>query len=633
MPPEESQSRMPAAAEPAPVRRGALSALLEDLARAPRPALEEMAPALRPGQTLGRYEILREIGRGGFGVVYEARDRELNRVVAVKTVRARRHDPQQASTLKQEAEAAAQLNHPNIVTLHDAGQDGGVAYLVMERLHGETLEARMERGPLPPPEAVRIAAEVARGLAHAHAAGVLHRDLKPSNVLLTSDGAAKILDFGLSRLFGSGSGEAGGTPGYMAPEQWRGEADDERTDLFALGVILHQMLTGRLPYQVTEGRSAALDPGPPPPLDGLPREVRPFLGRALSREPEGRPRNARAALETLLEAERALATRAAPHRRGLLWAAAAAVVLLLAGAAALRLSAQRPAPAPIPVAVADFANETGQPDLNGLSGMLITSLEQSRHLRVLTRARMFDLLRQMGKEPAARLDEVLGRELGRKAGVQALVLATIRRFDDVYAIEMQVLDPATDQYLFALKEQGTGKSSIPGLIDRLSELTRQRLREAPGEVAASRVKVAEATTASLEAYEHYFRGQQLEERTRYEEAMAEYHTALASDPSFALAHYRMAYLGEFTGLEAPERQKHIQAALANSGKVGEKERILIRAWQAHMEKRNDEAHRIYAQAVEAWPQEKEVLYMAGDLYFHEGQTEKARPLFDRALQL
>ena len=633
VPPEESQPRVPAGGGTVPVRRGALSALLEDLARAPRPALEEMTPALRPGQTLGRYEILREIGRGGFGVVYEARDRELNRVVAVKTVRARRHDPQQAAMLKQEAEAAAQLNHPNIVTLHDAGQEGGTAFLVMERLHGETLEARLERGPLAPREGVRIAAEVARGLAHAHAAGVLHRDLKPSNVLLTTDGAAKILDFGLSRLFGSGSGEAGGTPGYMAPEQWRGEPDDERTDLFALGVMLHQMLAGRLPYEVKEGRSAALDPGPPPPLDALPREVRPFMGRALSREPAGRPRNARAALESLLEAERALAGRRGPPRRHLLWAAAAGLALALAAAGALQLRAPSAPPARIPVAVADFANETGDPDLNGLSGMLITSLEQSRHLQVLTRARMFDLLRQMGKEPAVRLDEVLGRELGRKAGVQALVLATIRRFDQVYAIEMQVLDPATDQYLFAVKEQGVGKASIPGLIDRLSEQTRQRLREAPADVEASRVRVAEATTASLEAYEHYFRGQQREERTRYEEAMSEYQAAVAADPRFALAHYRIAYLGEFTGLEAPERREHIAAAVANSGRVGEKERLLIRAWRAHMEGRNEEAHQLYAQAVEAWPLEKDVLYMAADLYFHEGQIEKAQPLFERALQL
>ena len=637
MRPGSDQPSGPVSATPgsAPARPGALSALLADLARAPRQAFEEIAPPLQPGQRLGRYEILREIGRGGFGVVYEAKDHELGRLVALKTVRLRRQDPQTESMLREEAEAAAQLNHPNIVTLHDAGQVDGVTFLVMERLHGETLEMRLERGPLQPVEAVRVAAEVARGLAHAHAAGVLHRDLKPSNVVLTTDGAVKILDFGLSRVFGSGSGKEGGTPGYMAPEQWRGEGDDQRTDLFALGVMLHEMLAGRLPYEVREGRSAALDPGPAPPLDGLPREVRGFLGQALTREPAGRLRTARAALESLLAAQRTLAGRSARRRRRLLWAAAAAAVAVaLGGAALLRLRAPRGGPLDrIPVAVADFANETGQADLNGLSGMLITSLEQSRHLQVLSRARMFDLLRQMGKEPAARIDEVLGRELGRRAGVRALLLATIRRFDEVYAIELQVLDPASDEYLFALKEQGTGKAGIPDLIDRLSERTRERLREAPAEVAASRVKVAEATTASLEAYEHYFRAQLLEERTRYDEALAEYRAALAVDPGFALAHYRIAYLGEFAGLEATERQEHIGAAVANSGKVGEKERLLIRAWQAHMDKRNEEAHRLYARAVDAWPQEKEVLYMAADLHFHEGQTEKSLPLFERALQL
>ena len=153
----------------------------------------------------------------------------------------------------------------------------------------------------------------------------------------------------------------------------------------------------------------------------------------------------------------------------------------------------------ITVAVADFANQTGEPELDGLSGMLITSLEQSRQLSVLTRARMVDLLRQLGKSNVETVDEALGRELALGAGVRALVLASIRRFDQLYAIEMKVLDPATSEYLFTLKEQGTGKASVPGMIDRLSEQARERLRETHAEVQASRVKVADATTASFEA--------------------------------------------------------------------------------------------------------------------------------------
>ncbi|HYG67135.1 MAG TPA: serine/threonine-protein kinase, partial [Anaeromyxobacteraceae bacterium] len=228
-----STPRRPTAAIPgdAAVAPGAMTALLEQLAHAP-----DLAPARRPvqpGDRLGRYEILREIGRGGFGVVFEASDHELNRHVALKAVQARRGvDP---GMLRAEAEAAAQLQHPNIVTIHDVGAADGEAWLVLELLRGETLEERLRRGPVRCEDAVRITTEIARGLAHAHRAGVVHRDLKPANVFLCEDGPVKILDFGLSRLLAS-SGRAGGTPGYMAPEVWREGAQDERVDVFATGV-------------------------------------------------------------------------------------------------------------------------------------------------------------------------------------------------------------------------------------------------------------------------------------------------------------------------------------------------------------------------------------------------------------
>ncbi|HET8723493.1 MAG TPA: serine/threonine-protein kinase, partial [Anaeromyxobacteraceae bacterium] len=258
-----------------------MSALLEELAEAP-----EVRPGsgIRPGEVLGgRFEVLREIGRGGFGMVFEARDRELGRLVAVKVVRPRRGVD--LSMLRAEAEAAAGLHHPNIVTVHDLGSEGGEGWLVLELLRGETLEERLRRGPFPAPEALRVATEIARGLAHAHHAGVIHRDLKPSNVFLCEDGSVRILDFGLSRVFGSGSGPEGGTPAYMAPEQWRREEEDERSDVFALGVMLHEMLTGRRPFAVEGGRSTALDDGPVPelPSSAAPRAVRSLVQRSLSR--------------------------------------------------------------------------------------------------------------------------------------------------------------------------------------------------------------------------------------------------------------------------------------------------------------------------------------------------------------
>ena len=280
--------------------------------------------------------------------------------------------------------------------------------------------------------------------------------------------------------------------------------------------------------------------------------------------------------------------------------------------------AEAPSGERIPVAVADFENDTGEPELDALSGLLITSLEQSRRLEVLTRSRMLDILRQMGHASIPRIDEALGREVGRKAGVRALVLATIHRFDTLYTIEMKALDPGTSAYLFTLKEDGKGKASVPGMIDRLSERTRERLRERPTDVESSRLKVAEAITPSLEAYQHYFKGKELAASLGdYGEAVREFQKAIAVDPGFALANYEIAYLGVWTDLPQAERAAALDAALRNVDRLPEKERFLVLAWKAHLDGRDDEADAIYARAVKAYPRDKALQYLAGDLRFHE----------------
>ncbi|MGC3996608.1 MAG: protein kinase [Anaeromyxobacter sp.] len=327
----------------------ALSDLLLALASAPAQDPAELPQPLEPGQVVGRFELLREVGRGGFGVVFEARDRELGRLVAFKAMRASRARADLEKPLREEAEAAARLNHPNVVTLHDFGIHQGTPYLILELLRGETLQQRLRRGPLPAQEAVRVALAVARGLAHAHGEGVVHRDLKPGNVFLTAAGGVKILDFGLARLLDRAS-LAGGTPAYMAPEQLRGELGDARADVFGLGVLLFQALSGELPYPVREGHSAALDPGPPPPLplDDVPPELATLVAGALSKDPAGRPQGAGAVVDALLAVERAYAGRAAAlaralRRRRLRRVGVAATALLLvaaAGATALALRAR-----------------------------------------------------------------------------------------------------------------------------------------------------------------------------------------------------------------------------------------------------------------------------------------------------
>ena len=309
----ESQEQCDSAVVSSAGEPGPLSRLLQEIFEAPsEDLLEGWKRELQPGDKVGRFEIRREVGRGGFGAVYEAFDTELNRGVAVKMLRLSRPRRDLSSDwIKKEAEAVARLDHPCIVTLFDVGTCDSGPYLVMELLRGKTLAQRIADGPVPVAEALRIAEEMAAGLAHAHQRGVLHRDLKPANVFVCEDGRVKLLDFGLAHLLGTERGSSGGTPAYMAPEQAAGAAVDERADVYAAGMVLGEMLTGKRPVERTPSPAPApavaedgteLMWGSPATgsqpssvsrsnLGGVPRPVARAMEAALSEDPGARPRD------------------------------------------------------------------------------------------------------------------------------------------------------------------------------------------------------------------------------------------------------------------------------------------------------------------------------------------------------
>jgi serine/threonine protein kinase len=208
------------------------------------------------GETVSHYKILEKIGEGGMGVVYKAEDTRLKRTVALKFLPAEMtRDAQAKERFVQEAQAASALDHPNICTIHQIDEtDDGRTFICMTCYDGETLEERIATGPLSVEEAAGIAAQIAAGLAKAHAQGIVHRDVKPANVFLTGDGQVKIFDFGLAKLAGlsrlTRDGTAVGTAAYMSPEQTSGEDVDHRTDIWALGAVLYEMISGKLPFEV-----------------------------------------------------------------------------------------------------------------------------------------------------------------------------------------------------------------------------------------------------------------------------------------------------------------------------------------------------------------------------------------------
>src|SRR5215210_5256832 len=305
-------------------------------------AVEEIEPDLA-GQQMGPYRLLREIGGGGMGTVYEAEDARLGRRVAIKLLPPEySRDRKAKERFLREARAAAAVDHPNLCTVHDVGESDGRLYIVLSFYEGETLRERIRRGPLPIAEAREIAIQVARGLARAHEAGIVHRDIKPANVILTRRGEAKILDFGIARLGGDDAsltrtGASWGTPAYMSPEQARGERVDSRTDVWSLGVMLYEMLAGRRPFggESMEAVVAAILTQKPEPLERVrpevPKELARVVDRALAKDPAERYANAAEMLADL-ESGRAPSRRSLGRktlRMGLLGGTLAALVLLV----------------------------------------------------------------------------------------------------------------------------------------------------------------------------------------------------------------------------------------------------------------------------------------------------------------
>ncbi|TMA24115.1 MAG: hypothetical protein E6J88_11690 [Deltaproteobacteria bacterium] len=595
-----------------------------------RPVSDPAAPLVTPKDSTKlpqseRYEVQLVIGSGGMGKVYKAFDRKLKRNVALKFLRGADADLERR--FLQEAQAQARVDHPGVCKVYEVGRIDEEPYIAMQLIDGETLRDAAQH--LSVQQKLALLQETAEAVHAAHKLGLVHRDIKPANILIeaASDGLrAYITDFGLARDTQepgeSVQGALLGTPQYMAPEQARGEhrSIDARTDVYGLGATMYEVLTGKPPFEggthlQTLYKMMHEDPLPPRRhLASLPPEVEGIVLKCLEKDPQRRYESARALANDIGAALRGEpVTARPPGAAGRIWrkvrrnkALAAALTALALVLLLPRAWAFLPASAPVMVAVADFDNQTGDDGLDGLSGMLITSLEQSRKLSVLTRSRMFDLARQQGHAAAARIDEPMGREIARAAGSQALLLAAIRKFDNLFIIDLKILDPRTNTYVAGLQQSGQGKASIPPMIDRLSEAARRALRDSAGE---KRPPVEDVTTRDLTAYQHFFRGEEAIDHLQFAKAAEEMRTALRIDKDFALAWYRLAY-AQMWMHDGPRGREAIDRALQLADKMPEKERLLARGVSGSLYAKGQEAYDAYKECADRWPSEKECQFMS-----------------------
>ena len=485
---------------------------------------------LTAGTRLGHYEILSPLGAGGMGEVYRARDEQLGREVAIKVLPADvASDRERVARFEREARAVATLSHPNVLAIHDFGTSKGISYAVTELLHGETLRHRIDGSRIPWREAVRIAAAIADGVAAAHANGVIHRDLKPENIFLTSDGQVKVLDFGLAHVEPSSEesstsvrtevGQVMGSRGYMSPEQVRGESIGPTTDLFSLGCVMYEMLTGQRPFDSL----SAITKSEPSQLTDVPHELDRIVHRCLRKHPQERFQSARDLAFNL----RSIPERTAFRFPRLAWISALLIVIV---SAAVLIVRNRITPQPFDsIAVLPFVNLSHDPDAEylseGITETLINDLSEISGLRVIPRASVFRFKGNSDFHDAA-----------SKLHVRAVVTGRVLHRGDTLNVQAELIDVDGDRQLWGAQYQ----KRMSDLTNVQSEIARDvsghlRLRISPGD----RRRVGTTASANPSAYEAYLRGRYFWNKRTIDglkKSIDYFQHATDVDPTYALAY-------------------------------------------------------------------------------------------------
>jgi len=527
--------------------------------------------------------------------------------------------------------------------------------------------------------AIGYCLQIAEALAEAHDKGIVHRDIKPDNIMVDSKNRIKVMDFGLAKLKTAQaltkSRSTAGTLAYMSPEQVQGTEIDHRSDIFSFAVLLYEMITGKLPfpgeheaalvYSIVNEDHTPLDRF----IDDPPQDLIYLIDRALEKDPDDRIQTMHDFIgglrrlkkktsgtrqayvpDTVPDTDRSKTESAKPQPAGKeqtkkhtttvsftipsfknysIIVAVGILFLLLLGGIIYFVSDPEVIPqARLSVAVADFENETAERELDGLSGMLITSLEQSERLAVFPRSRMFDELALMGMDDVEVIDEPVARQVARHAGLDALVEASIRKFGNVYTIDLKIMDPDRAEYIFTANEEGEGQESVPRMLDRLSERIRTDFRGERIERAPEQRQVEDMITSNLQAYHHYYLGEQHISKLRFEEAIEELQQAVELDPEFGLAWFQLYYALNWQFREGAGEA--LDNAVTYIDRVPDKYRLLIAAKQAE-----DREGRIeyYKRVLEKFPEEKDVVFQVGDNYFHLGDLHESEPYLLRTLEL
>jgi len=617
-----------------------------------------------------RYQIIEELGKGGMGRVYRVLDKKLNEEIALKLIKPEiAKDKKTVERFSNELKIARKIGHKNVARMFDLNEEKGTHYITMEYVRGEDLKKLIRKMVrLSAGQAIPIAKQICEGLGEAHRLGVVHRDLKPQNVMVDEDGNVRIMDFGIARSLESkgitGAGVMIGTPEYMSPEQVEGKEVERRSDVYSLGVILYEMITGQVPFEgdtpFTIGvKHKSETPKDPKELNAqIPDDLSRVILKCLEKDKDKRYQSTGALRSELINIEGGIPTtdRVIPKKRPLTskeitvtfgirkFFVPALVILALAVIAVVvwQLLPQKEAfQAPIienSVAVISFENLTGEEKYDfyrrSIPNLLITNLENAGFSYVVSWERMRDLLKQIGMGDLEIIDSEAGFEICRREGVEALVTGSINKAGDMFAIELRILNVETKRHIKTATSRGVGEQSIiESQIDDLSREIAQGIGIAKKKIEESKIHISDVTTDSIEAYNYYLKGVEEFYKIYLDEAQQSLEKAVAIDPTFATA-YRYLSLVHHQAENPKAIEEALKKANAFSEKATEKERLFIEAtYAALVDFDPDKSLRIYGRLLEKYPKEKRAYFWIGVNYYLRNISDKAIEAFKKALEL
>jgi serine/threonine protein kinase/tetratricopeptide (TPR) repeat protein len=600
------------------------------------------------GKTILHYKILEKLGEGGMGVVYKAQDTKLRRTVALKFLPSQISESrEEKSRFIHEAQAASALSHPNVTTIYGIEENPEGDFIVMEYVEGRTLKEIVEKETLSIKEVLDIGIQVCEGLTAAHEKGVVHRDIKSGNIMLTSRGQVKIMDFGLAIQKGiariTQTPSTLGTVAYMSPEQASGEEVDRRSDIFSFCVVLYELLTGRLPFggeHLAAIIYSILNEEPQPVArfnNQVSKKLEEIVSKALEKDREERYQHIDDLMADLKHERRLLdTTRAIPgvmapkrkRRRSSVLIPALIILALVLAFVILRpfqiqIGPQRKAIAEEnSLAIMYFENVADPEDKDRFADMitslLITDLSESQYMRVVSRQRLYDILKLLGKEDLKVIDKSIASEVATRVGVRWILTGTILQIEPHIILTSEVSEASTGKIIVSQRVTGEVGEDLFSVVDRLSAQTKQGLSLPERAQEEMDRGVADVTTHSPEAYRYYLEGVDYLRKVYHTEAEAYFRKALELDSTFAMAYYRLSSI-----VEASDKKEMIAKALQYSDKVSWREKHYIKSQEALLSADYVRAIEELQEIVERYPEEKAAFYWLGTTYWQLGDFEEA----------